>query len=164
MKEYIDGEPRPDTSCLIHTHDGKYLGIMHGADAHLAAAAPDLAETIAGMEYEYTVQVMDETGGWAGIDKNGLATHDHGLMVWNTSQRAMRQSLLDLVEQAADAQQQENHMTNEFILAQLRRLAAGKKLQKHQLAELERDGLICTTDDDQIHLTTHGARMLRERN
>lgn len=54
--EYDDGEPRPDTSCLIHTHDGKYLGIMHGADAHLAAAAPDLAETIAGMEYEYAVQ------------------------------------------------------------------------------------------------------------
>ena len=55
-------------------------------------------------------------------------------------------------------------MTNEFMLAQLRRFAAGKKLQKHQLAELERDGLICTTDDGNHHLTTHGARMLRERN
>lgn len=55
-------------------------------------------------------------------------------------------------------------MTTEFIIDQLRRFAAGKKLQKQQLAELERDGLICTTDDDKIHLTTHGARLLRERN
>lgn len=62
MKEYIDGEPRPDTSCLIHTHDGKYLGIMHGKDATLTAAAPDLAETIAGMRYEYAVQVSADGG------------------------------------------------------------------------------------------------------
>lgn len=55
-------------------------------------------------------------------------------------------------------------MTNEFMLAQLRRFAAGKKLRKHQLAELERDGLICTTNDDEHYLTTHGARMLQERN
>lgn len=55
-------------------------------------------------------------------------------------------------------------MTNEFMFAQLRRFAAGKKLQKQQLAELERDGLICTTDDGKHHLTTHGAHLLRERN
>lgn len=61
--KYPDGEPRSDTSSLIHTHDGKYLGIMHGQCATLAAAAPDLAETIAGMHYEYAVQVQAELDG-----------------------------------------------------------------------------------------------------
>ena len=55
--EYQDGEPRPDESYLIHTRGGKHMGIMHGKDAALTAAAPDLAETIAGMTYEYTVYV-----------------------------------------------------------------------------------------------------------
>lgn len=60
--EYQDGEPRPDESYLIHTPSGEYMGIMHGKDAHLAAAAPDLAETIAGMREEYAVQVTDDGG------------------------------------------------------------------------------------------------------
>lgn len=77
MKEYIDGEPRPDTSCLIHTHDGKYLGIMHGADAHLAAAAPDLAATIAGMHWEYGVQVSNDGGeSWRFAHGAAKATFD----------------------------------------------------------------------------------------
>ena len=57
IDEYPDGVRRPDDSCLIHTPSGEYMGIMHGKDATLTAAAPDLAETIAGMTYEYTVYV-----------------------------------------------------------------------------------------------------------
>lgn len=57
MTEYTDGEPRPHDSHRICTESGVYMGIMHGKDATLTAAAPDLAETIAGMEYEYTVYV-----------------------------------------------------------------------------------------------------------
>lgn len=57
MKEYTDGEPRPYDSHRICTESGVYMGIMHGQVAPLAAAAPDMAETIAGMTYEYTVYV-----------------------------------------------------------------------------------------------------------
>lgn len=57
MKEYTDGELRPYDSHRICTESGVYVGIMHGQDARLTAAAPDLAETIAGMTYEYTVYV-----------------------------------------------------------------------------------------------------------
>ena len=60
--EYDDGEPRPDDSYLIHTPGGEHLGIMHGQDARLTAAAPDMAATIAGMRYEYAVQVTDDGG------------------------------------------------------------------------------------------------------
>lgn len=57
IDEYPDGVRRPDDSCLIHTPDCKYMGIMQLQDAHLTAAAPDLAETIAGMRWEYAVQL-----------------------------------------------------------------------------------------------------------
>lgn len=57
VDEDDNGKKRPDTSRLMRSASGEYLGIMHGQDAHLAAAAPDLAETIAGMTYEYTVYV-----------------------------------------------------------------------------------------------------------
>lgn len=62
--EYPDGESRPDTSRLMRSANGEYLGIMHGADAHLAAAAPELAETIAGMRWEYAVQVSVDGELW----------------------------------------------------------------------------------------------------
>ena len=60
IDEYPDGVRRPDDSCLIHTPSGEYMGIMHGKDATLTAAAPDLAETIAGMRWEYAVQVSND--------------------------------------------------------------------------------------------------------
>lgn len=101
VDEDDNGKKRPDTSRLMRSASGEYLGIMHGQDAHLAAAAPDLAETIAEMHWEYAVQAMDEDGKWLGIDKNGLATHAHGFVVWHISQRDARESLLDLVEQEA---------------------------------------------------------------
>lgn len=62
MKEYTDGEPRPYDSHRICTESGVYMGIMHGQDATLTAAAPDLAETIAGMHWEYGVQVSNDGG------------------------------------------------------------------------------------------------------
>lgn len=71
------------------------------ANVALAEAAPELAETIAEMHWEYAVQAMDEDGKWLGIDKNGLATHAYGFVVWHLSQRDARESLLDLVEQDA---------------------------------------------------------------
>ncbi len=43
---YMDGDPRPDTSCQIFSADGKYLGIVHSPHADLAAAAPDLAQEV----------------------------------------------------------------------------------------------------------------------
>lgn len=57
IAEYPDGEPRPDDSHVIYTLGCEYVGIVNGSHSHLAAAAPDLAETIAGMRYEYTVYV-----------------------------------------------------------------------------------------------------------
>lgn len=62
--EYDDGEPRPDDSYLIHTPGGEYLGIMHGQDARLTAAAPELAEIVAGMRAEYAVQVSVDGELW----------------------------------------------------------------------------------------------------
>lgn len=61
--EYNDGEPRPDDSRLIYTSDSDYVGIMSAAGAYLAAAAPDLAQTVAGMRYEYAVQ-FKHGGAW----------------------------------------------------------------------------------------------------
>lgn len=52
IPNYNDGEPRPDDSCLIKVGD-EYLGIMHGPDAGLAAAAPDLAKQV--LNYHYAV-------------------------------------------------------------------------------------------------------------
>lgn len=43
--EYPTGEPRPDTSRLIHAGD-KYLGMMHVPDAELAALAPQLGKEV----------------------------------------------------------------------------------------------------------------------
>lgn len=62
VDEYPDGVRRPDDSCLIHMPGCKYMGIMQLRDAHLTAAAPDLAETIAGMRAEYAVQVSTDGG------------------------------------------------------------------------------------------------------
>lgn len=44
--EYPDGEPRPDTSFLVHARGGEYMGIMHGDDARLTALAPDMAREL----------------------------------------------------------------------------------------------------------------------
>lgn len=49
---YEDEEYRPDTALQLHGVDGEYLGIMHGQDAHLAAAAPDLAQEVLRMREE----------------------------------------------------------------------------------------------------------------
>lgn len=76
-------------------------GVIGAGDGPLVAAAPDLAETIAEMHWEYAVQAKDEDGKWLGIDKNGLATHAYGFVVWHLSLRDARESLLDLVEQEA---------------------------------------------------------------
>ena len=35
-------------------------GVVEDGDAHLIAAAPDLAQTIAGMRWEYAVEMMEE--------------------------------------------------------------------------------------------------------
>ena len=44
--EYEDGEPRPDTSRMMRSFNGDYLGIMHTPDAKLAALAPALAREV----------------------------------------------------------------------------------------------------------------------
>lgn len=44
--QYDDGSSRPDTSRLMRSGDGEYLGIMHGPDAELAALAPELAREL----------------------------------------------------------------------------------------------------------------------
>lgn len=49
---YMDGDPRPDTSCQIFSADGKYLGIVHSPHAALAAAAPDLAQEVLRLRHE----------------------------------------------------------------------------------------------------------------
>lgn len=54
IETYPDGAPRPDTSRQIGSTDGEYLGIMHGQDAHLAAAAPQLAQEVLRMRKELT--------------------------------------------------------------------------------------------------------------
>ena len=64
MTEYTDGEPRPHDSHRICTESGVYVGLAHGKDATLTAAAPDLAETIAGMRAEYAVQVSVDGELW----------------------------------------------------------------------------------------------------
>lgn len=49
---YMDGEPRPDDSHQIRSADGEYLGIMHGPDAILTAAAPELAQEVLRLRHE----------------------------------------------------------------------------------------------------------------
>lgn len=49
-----------------------------------------------------------------------------------------------------------------FTIGLLRRLVAGKRLAQAQLEHLEEGGFICTTDDGQHHLTTHGAQTLKK--
>lgn len=49
---YEDEEYLPDTALQLHGVDGEYLGIMHGQDAHLAAAAPDLAQEVLRLRHE----------------------------------------------------------------------------------------------------------------
>lgn len=58
---YMDGEPRPDDSHQIRSADGEYLGIMHGPDAILTAAAPELAQEVLRMRTELTSLVADLT-------------------------------------------------------------------------------------------------------
>lgn len=43
---YLDDGTRPDDSYQMSGAAGDYLGIMHGQDAHLAAAAPELAQEV----------------------------------------------------------------------------------------------------------------------
>lgn len=77
IAEYTDGEPRPYDSHRIRTESGVYVGIMHGQDAPLTAAAPDLAETIAGMRWEYAVQVSNDGGeSWRFAHGAAKATFD----------------------------------------------------------------------------------------
>lgn len=77
MKEYTDGEPRPYDSHRICTESGVYMGIMHGQVAPLAAAAPDLAEIVAGMRAEYAVQVSSDGGeSWRFAHGAAKATFD----------------------------------------------------------------------------------------
>lgn len=40
---YEGDEYRPDIALQLHTADDEYLGIMHGQNTYLAAAAPELA-------------------------------------------------------------------------------------------------------------------------
>lgn len=46
IETYPDGASRLDMSRQIRSADGEYLGIMHGQNAHLAAAAPELAQEV----------------------------------------------------------------------------------------------------------------------
>lgn len=41
-----------------------YQGAVSDPEADLICAAPDMAEQIAGMRYEYTAQIQDEHGEW----------------------------------------------------------------------------------------------------
>lgn len=43
---------------------GDQVGSARHGDYTLAAAAPDLAQTVAGMTYEYAVQIESPRGGW----------------------------------------------------------------------------------------------------
>lgn len=56
----------------------------------------DALKTIAGLHYEYAVQVTDEDGDWVGIDAKGLPTYDYGKITWHKSRRAAMESLNDL--------------------------------------------------------------------
>lgn len=80
IDEYPDGVRRPDDSHRICTESGVYVGLAHGKDATLTAAAPDLAETIAGMHYEYVVQahfLADAAPNtWMPCDSWGLTGYD----------------------------------------------------------------------------------------
>lgn len=60
---YANGTPRQDTSRQMRAGD-QYLGIMHAPDAYLAAAAPDLAEIVAGMRQVYDYEVTLGDGVW----------------------------------------------------------------------------------------------------
>ena len=64
IAEYPDGEPRPDDSHVIYTLGCEYVGIVNGSHSHLAAAAPELAEIVAGMRAEYAVQVSVDGELW----------------------------------------------------------------------------------------------------
>ena len=77
---YDDGTPRPDTTREMRAGD-QYLGIMHAPDADLAAAAPDLAELVAGMHYEYAVQ-HDRYGEWLYETTRHATTKDPTLAMW----------------------------------------------------------------------------------
>ena len=46
----------------------------------------------------------------------------------------------------------------------LQRIATGRRVTKHQLAELERDGHITVADDGAISITESGTTILTERN
>lgn len=60
---YSNGTPRQDTSRQMRAGD-QYLGIMHAPDAHLAAAAPDLAKLVAGLRYVYAVECTRDGENW----------------------------------------------------------------------------------------------------
>ena len=45
-------------------------------DIALAEAAPNLAETVAGMAWEYAVQVEDVDGGWRTLNDGWLSEHE----------------------------------------------------------------------------------------
>ncbi|WP_144793339.1 hypothetical protein [Corynebacterium singulare] len=60
---YLDGDARPDDSYQMCDAAGDYLGIMHGQGAHLAAAAPDLAEEVLRMREA----LHDLSAVWEGV-------------------------------------------------------------------------------------------------
>lgn len=53
-------------------------------------------------------------------------------------------------------------MDHDFLITTLRRFATGKKIPTAQIQHLEEGGFICTTDDNQHHLTKHGALTLQK--
>lgn len=104
-RELLDGRtPSPWWWCEtdypeVTVYHEKYGIIAKSVDieeADLICTAPDLAELVAGMHYEYAVQVGDEDGDWVGIDDKGLPTYDYGKITWHKSRRAAMQSLNDL--------------------------------------------------------------------
>lgn len=84
LRELADtASPGPYDSHRICTESGVYMGIMHGQVAALAAAAPDLAETIAAMHYEYAVQIRRGSASpWVWVKSGGHFSKRGSTSVW----------------------------------------------------------------------------------
>ena len=68
---------------LLTAADPEY-GVIDEGDGPLVAAAPELAETIAGMHWEYAMQGLDDYGVWRFSDFTGrlLFAHETDRTSW----------------------------------------------------------------------------------
>lgn len=84
VDEDDNGKKRPDTSRLMRSASGEYLGIMHTPGADLAALAPDMARELLRLRRELTeLRVLMQTHAQY-LAQDGLRTaaeyaYDHAL-------------------------------------------------------------------------------------